>query len=230
MYFNAKHLPPPSQEYVAWFDVMGTQAFMTRSINATANFVFKLHIAALESMQPRLSLYPVMDGVYVTSIGQADILGFLRNVFNLVAEEFIGTADIQHRFVIRGGLAFGPIYHGANVANSASPVLAAHVDYRAKILLGIPMVQAHVSESLAPPFGLFVHESARAFASPGTQPMHSAWWHWKAPGTAGVWAALEPAMHSYLDWYKLRTHSSDYSAQRIDHHRASFAELCQLAV
>jgi len=47
--FNAGHLPEMASEYVAWVDVMGTQVSMSRSINATANFIFKLHIAALRA-------------------------------------------------------------------------------------------------------------------------------------------------------------------------------------
>lgn len=175
MYFNSQHLAAPSVEYVTWFDVMGTQACMGRSISATANFVFKLHIAALESCTPVVRLYPVMDGVYASCPTQSDFMTFLRSVFQKVAADFVEAGDHSHRLVIRGGIAFGPVYHGHALGAQASQVLAQHAAYRDHILLGLPMVQAHLSEALAPPFGLFVHESARTFAPANTQPLHSVW-------------------------------------------------------
>src|SRR5580700_7078082 len=38
-----------------------------------------------------------------------------------------------------------------------------------KILLGMPRVQAHLAERGTPPFGVFVHESARVFAPVGVE-------------------------------------------------------------
>jgi hypothetical protein len=229
MFFNSQHLPVPTSEYVAWFDVMGTQATMSRSISAAANVVFKLHIAALESKTTDVSLYPVMDGVYSTSSNQAAFLFFLRDTFKMVADEFASTTENQHRFVIRGGLAFGPVYHGRQLGAQASPVLANYLDYRNQILLGLPMVQAHISEALAPPFGLFIHESARAFAPPNAQPLHGQWWHWKHQNSAQSWADLRPAMESYFAWYEERGEALQYRSDRLARHKEMYKQLCALA-
>lgn len=45
LFFNAAHLPLPTEQYVAWVDVMGTQTSMSTSLRTAANFMFKLHIA-----------------------------------------------------------------------------------------------------------------------------------------------------------------------------------------
>lgn len=218
LFFSADHLPPPTIEYVAWVDVMGTQAAMSRSLNITANFIFKLHVAAVQAPQNNVSLYPVMDGFYVASPSQLDMLAFLRSVYQSIAEEFNNTDEPLHRFIIRGALAFGPCVHGRNVGQAASPALAGITGYRDSILLGLPMVQAHLGESNAPPFGLFVHESARSFAPPGQQPLHHMWWKWGSAGNPG-WAALAQQLPQHLDWCANRSLPLGYPMDRIAAHK-----------
>src|SRR5271168_2943713 len=101
--FHAGHLPEMASEYVAWVDVMGTQVSMSRSISATANFIFKLHIAALRAQVAGMRIYPVMDGFYASAPDKNQMLAFLRSVFRSVAEEFNAAADApHHRFIVRG--------------------------------------------------------------------------------------------------------------------------------
>src|SRR5438309_875923 len=104
-----------------------------------------------------------------------DPLNFLRGVFGALGHEFNVTEENRFRFIVRGGLAFGPAIHGADVPAAASSVVAGPRQYRDSILLGMPMVQAHLAEADAPPFGVFVHESARAFAPRGEEPLHDRW-------------------------------------------------------
>lgn len=227
--FNSAHLPAPSHEYVAWVDVMGVKASMGRSIAGTANFVFKLHIAAIQAKLPGVRLYPVMDGFYASAADSGVFQTFLRNVFGAVAEEFNGTIEMKHRFAIRGGLAFGPVYHGESVGPGASNVLATNAAHRDAILLGMPMVQAHVVESSAPPFGIAVHESARTFAPPHVDPIHSAWWHWRHATTLPAWTALPNAFTEYLNWCRARAEGLEYPEARIDVHRKLFNQFLALA-
>ena len=69
---------------------------MSRSISATANFIFKLHIAALRAQVAGMRIYPVMDGFYASASDKNRMLTFLRNVFRSVAEEFNTTAESHH--------------------------------------------------------------------------------------------------------------------------------------
>jgi hypothetical protein len=178
---------------------------MSRSLSATANFVFKLHAAALQAPHANMTLYPVMDGVYAASAIQADMFGFLRSVFQEVAQEFNNQPNNMFRFVTRGALAFGPVVHGKTLPQAASNTLAANPVYRDQILLGIPMVQAHLSEASAPPFGIAIHESARAFAAAGSEPLHTLWWKSANNANQTVWDALGQHLPGYFQWYADRS-------------------------
>jgi hypothetical protein len=228
--FDAQHLPRPSNEYVAWIDVMGTKASMGRSISGTANFVFKLHIAAIQQ-QPSsgVRIYPVMDGFYASSSDQAAFQSFLRGVFSAVADEFISESEHRHQFVIRGGLAYGPVYHGSDVGSSASSDLAGKTAHRDAILLGMPMVQAHLAEPSAPPFGIAVHESARTFAPAHSDPLHCAWWFWKHTTTQSTWSALPDKMKDYLIWCRSRAVPYEYPVERVRAHEELFGQFMALA-
>ena len=67
LFFDSRFLPRPVPAYVVWLDVMGTAAIMSRSLDITSNFVFKLHSAVLDAAGTDIKLYPVMDGVYAVA-------------------------------------------------------------------------------------------------------------------------------------------------------------------
>jgi hypothetical protein len=220
-YFDASVLPNPTNEYVAWVDLMGVQSAMSRSLNIAANFVFKLHVAALQAPHPAgISLYPVMDGLYVASSNQLLMFEFLRSVFVDVAQSFVEAEQHWYRFVIRGALAFGPVVHGAAVPPAASHALKTAVGgpYKNAILLGMPMVQAHLFEKNAPPFGLFVHESARAFAPEGATPLHHVWWKWGNPTNEKTWKAVPSTLTAYFQWCCDNADFILYNRERIKVH------------
>jgi hypothetical protein len=219
--FNAGNLPPMVSEYVAWVDVMGTQVSMSRSIKTTANFIFKLHIAALTAKTAAVRIYPVMDGFYASAADRHQMLSFLRNVFRAVAEEFSATIESQHRFLIRGGLAYGPVIHGQDVGQCAQE-LQNNAGYAGAVLLGMPMVQAHLSERDAPPFGVFVHESARVFAPAGGEPLHWIWWKWKIDNneeSLALWNNLKGHLLQHFEWCKARAQAILYASDRIEAHK-----------
>ena len=219
LYFNERHLPEASPEYVVWVDVMGIQAIMSRSLAISANFIFKLHTAALEARNAdAITVYPIMDGFYATSPNQRNILDFLRNVFHSVADEVSNQAVIRHRFIIRSGLAFGPVIHGRRVSEQASRIMHNNDVYRDSLLLGLPMVQANASERLAPPFGIFVHESARSFAPPDEAPLRVVWRRWGSRNNP-VWCQMDAKLTEYYDWCAARAGAIEYDQERIESHR-----------
>ncbi len=79
---------------------MGIQSAMARSIMITANFVFKLHLAALEAPREGVSLYPVMDGLYASADRPETLERFLRNVFSGVALLFAFEEIGYYRFIL----------------------------------------------------------------------------------------------------------------------------------
>jgi hypothetical protein len=227
LYFNSQHLPTAQPEYVTWIDVMGIGPTMGRSLDMAANFVFKLHVAALQAPQNTMTLYPIMDGLYAASPDKQAVLDFVGSVFSQCAQEFMNTPQDQqhHRFIIRGAIAYGPVIHGRSVPPAATQgapvqpnVFVANQVYRDAILIGLPMVQAHTTEPLAPPYGLYVHESARTFAPAGQQPIHFNWWKWSQYNNA-VWQQLSPQLLCYFDWCKQRSQPLGYKSERIEAHR-----------
>ena len=82
-YFDASKLPIPDNEYVAWIDVMGMRANLSKSLPVSANFVFKLHSAVLDTPHTGIQLYPVMDGVFAVGDDKDEVIEFLKNVMTL---------------------------------------------------------------------------------------------------------------------------------------------------
>jgi hypothetical protein len=218
-YFDAGQLPPSSNAYVAWIDVMGVQSMMSRSLNIASNFVFKLHVAGLEAPHVQLQLYPVMDGIYVVSDRCGPLLVFMEHVFSAIADEFVSTSDIHHRFLIKGAVAFGPVVHGRDIPQPVSNTLHNNADYRNAVLLGMSMVQAHLGERAAPPFGVFIHESARAFAPAGDQSFRHVWWEWFRQHHQALAHELRQELKVYFDWCTVRSGAILYEPDRIDAHR-----------
>lgn len=222
MSFNVRNLPEAKNEYVAWLDVMGIQSAMSRSMSISANFVFKHHIAALSADRENVKVYPVMDGLYATSESKESIVNFIRAVMCENAKTFLETTEPMHRFLVRGGLAFGPVIHGCDVKPSVDERLDGHDAYKSSVLLGMPMVQANQVESGAPPFGVAIHESARAFSSSGSKPFTHIWLKWVNSDTSiqSTWESLHSQVIAHLDWCLQRHHRLMYPSDRIAAHKA----------
>lgn len=218
LYFDQGALPDPRIEYVAWVDVMGIQATMSRSLSVGSNFMCKLHAAALEHLVEGTTIYPVMDGFYVTSSTKGVIEHFLRSILHTLADEFINTQENRHKFVIKGALAYGPVVHGREIPQQASRSIASNPEYAKTLLLGMPMVQANGSEPLAPAFGIYVHESARSFSPTNEQPFRARWWHWESPTNPKL-RDLKKSLTDYYIWCSKRAGSLEYKPERINAHK-----------
>ena len=223
-YFDNQALPSsPSESYVAWFDIMGIRSSMLRSLPITSNFIFKLHVATLEEKPADVRLYPVMDGVYIAASEKEELRSFLRSVFVRLAVLFTSTTENRHRFLAKCAVAYGPIIHGADIDAHASPIFAentANTTYKDSILLGMPMVFALQTESLAPPFGVAIHDSARDFFEPSERKWSHVWWPWFPFSTCQEAKSLRSALKEYFDWCEKRAGAIDYEPTRIMAHRA----------
>jgi hypothetical protein len=223
-YFNAKLLPPPSAEYVLWLDVMGIQSAMSRSISIAANFVFKLHAMALEAPNDGIALYPVMDGLYAATPSRVKIESFAGSILREASDLFVAEPTPLFRFIVKGAVAYGLVVHGASVPQDACPILASRPTYKENLLVGLPMVQAHQGEREAPPFGLYTHESARAFAAAGAEPFHQTWWRWSPYGFTERRETLRLRLIEHYTWCETHSHSVLYEPERIRTHRAMAIE------
>lgn len=219
--FNASTLLPTT-EYVCWIDVMGSESIMLRSLKTAANFVMKLHIAALEACESiKVDVYPVIDGMYVCSPDQRQIFDFVDNVYSTLADTFIAEEDPYKTFVMRGGLSYGPIVKGSETS-ACNHKLNEFPDYINRILIGPALTQAYKTENKSPPFGLAIHESARTFAPTEDNVLPFTFWKWwisdKEDGRQKA-SEVYTGIQKYLKWCSRHTTELTYTQEKINKHK-----------
>lgn len=215
--------------YVCWLDIMGTESIMHRSLKTALSFVCKLHIAALTAgahfTPDSIHLYPVMDGLYIVSRRQGVLLAFLHQTLRPLVEIFLHQARPELRFLARGAVAYGPVIEGRDLAicggfHGDADILRTEAGHTGCIVAGIPVAQAHRFERQAPPFGIFIHESARAFAPAGEDPFVMAYWDWIDVADPAVnRGTLLEALIEYFDWYSKHSLENEYPIDDIEKHK-----------
>jgi hypothetical protein len=223
LYFDARRMQPESNQFVCWLDIMGLRNIQERSLSIAANFVMKLHIACLESNSPeRVQLFPMNDGVYVCAEELVTMVLYLKDVFVKLARLFTEESQPLYRFLVKGGLSYGPVIAGDDCLD-CSEVLSEHEDYCKRILLGIAMAQAFNREKEAPPFGLVMDESVRAFGRLGRAPisgLYWKWWRWnQTDDDVELTRSLRDELGKYYDWCTKLSSTIGYDPDRISRHR-----------
>ena len=214
LYFNENKLSSPSPSYVAWVDMMGTRNAMSQSLASSANHIGRIHAAIIRAKRPGLKVYPVLDGAYITAEKQKTIMDSLKAVFTECAKYFAAQATPEHRFLIRGGLAYGPVIHGSEINKHCNKELGEDPDYRKNLLFGMPMVQANRGEGNAPPFGMFIDESARAFGADG-KTFSGLWFKWwKDSPPVGFTKRLQ----EHFEWAEAHSHGIGYDEKSLKAH------------
>ncbi len=195
--------------------MMGTRNAMSQSLASSANHIGRIHTAIVRAQNRDLKIYPVLDGAYITAEKRAPMLEALNSIFRTCAEYFASQEDYERRFLIRGGLAFGPVIHGADISKDCNRDLGENKQYRDNLLLGMPMVQSNRAEGSAPPFGIFIDESARAFSASNTKPLSGLfykWWNNDLP--TGFAARLE----EHFRWASSNSFSIGYPVAKAKEH------------
>lgn len=226
-YVNDKALGDARNEYVLWVDIMGTKNKIQASVKTASIFMLKLHVAILENLTESLTAYPIMDGAYITSPIKSEMEKFITKLFASIGKD-MNIQETQHVFLIKGSLAFGPVINGHDIDISVSRVFENETQYKDSILIGLPMVQAHESETFAPPFGVYIHESARAFCPPGETPFIHKWWKWYLKDRR-IWKIddsikLYECIKKYFEKSEREHILQDYQIDRIHIHREMFSE------
>lgn len=229
-YFQHNYLPEPTPHYVVWLDVMGLQGAMRRSLPMSTNFVMKLHIACQRSIKnhdKKLELFPVIDGVYITSPTLGPVRHFLKEVMSCIALTFIFEDDQKFRFMVRGAIAYGPISKGSAL-QTTNNVFNLDPSYAKHIVLGPALSQAYEDEHRAPPFGLYISESARMFAPADTQPLQGVHLNWWNAGNDAkdneLLRHLKLSIHEWFDWAAKHPSSLMYDISSMKEHRTLFDE------
>lgn len=230
--FDASKLTLAENQYVAWIDLMGAGNIMSISIAKSANFLIRLHMAAkqaVDSSPDTVETCAINDGIFFVSNSKRAIMSVVRQVFYTLASYFISTAAPHDKFLLRGSIAFGPVYGGKNLQSGLSKTKAEkYASSLTNVQFGPAIIQAYRQEAFAPPYGVAVHESARAFAPNGCIPFRETHWLWwsaldELDWPEGVASLREIArclgsdLSAHFDWMKSKALFQGVDKAKIDH-------------
>ncbi len=183
--FDASKLLIADNQYVAWIDLMGSGHIMSVSIAKSANFLARLHMAAKiavdDSPDPVVTC-PINDGIFLISRSKRAIMSVVRQVVFVLSGYFVSTPRPQDKFLLRGAIAYGPVYSGDDLNRGLSKTKAEKYGPAFKsVQFGPAIIQAFRHEAEAPPYGIAIHESARSFSPVGELPFRETHWLWWLP-------------------------------------------------
>lgn len=216
--FKPENLPRGEEEAVAWVDIMGTRAMMEYSVKTASTNICKLHVAAIESDYiDEISLYPMLDGFYAVGDSIDYILDFVQDVFQTMARVQIERRSrddqfaIYHTVIPKASIAYGTIYQGKNISSSQ---LSEHPNKNG-IVVGGPIIEAIEGERDAPPFGIFLCQSATE--SSGGKVVE--WWDQYQFGN-NLFRLLE----AYYEHFENFNHKIEYDKNKMENHRREAEE------
>jgi hypothetical protein len=205
----------PEYRYVAWLDMMGAGFLMNTSLQKSANALARLHTAVELARQLTSysdDLLPMNDGLFMISSSKLAVMKLVQQTMIFLSARFINTLVHQERFLIRGAIAYGPVVTGTHLAKGfARKKLRQNSAFVKNVFFGPPIVQAFEAERNAPPYGIAIHESARAFAESGQRPFQGnlwLWWHKNddgslpphAPPLTDLKMLMKTKLDEYFDW------------------------------
>jgi hypothetical protein len=195
--FSSENLGKATECYVAWIDLMGADNMMSTSVHKAANAVARIHLAihyAKLEHGKNLHTVAINDGLFVISPIKHDIVGVIRSALIHLVGNSVARSNHPDRFLARSAIAYGPVYFGSSLAEQLSPAQTRKGAREAfsQVVLGAPIIQAYRSESLAPPYGVAIHDSARAFSPVTELPFRTTLWRWWQTDDAGGFSAATP--------------------------------------
>ncbi|MCQ4190727.1 hypothetical protein [Methylocystis suflitae] len=183
--FNSEHLKAAENYYVGWVDLMGAGHAMGTSVQKTANFLARLHIAIERSRKGcgfEGRLLPINDGVFIVARSKRELMSMVGRTMIMLSANFIAIPRPHDRFLLRSGIAYGPVYFGDDLVPGLRPKqLREGEPFLDRVMFGPALIQAYRGEAAAPPYGVAIHESARAFCPLGEEPFRMTHWMWWAP-------------------------------------------------
>jgi hypothetical protein len=141
-----------------------------------------------------------------------------------LANVFVQERVISSRFMVRAGVAYGPLVPGSSLAVGA-PILRKNKRYLGGTAIGMGISHAYEAESLAPPFGVYIHESARAFAprKKGSEPYRVNFWRWFSINDTLTWA-MRRTLLDHFDWLEKNPVSAQYDLEVMRRHKSLAVE------
>ena len=216
--------------YVFWLDLMGARNAMKLSLSRAARSIMKIHSAALlaKDHHPELDINPVMDGVYGYVATRRSLQACLAEILKALANVFVQEKTASNRFMVRAGVSFGPLVPGTSLAEGAA-ILQTNRDYLGGTAIGMAISHAYEAEGCAPPFGVYIHESARAFApsSPDAYAYLTNLWDWCEDDDVLTWG-LRRALLEHFDWLGKHPVGAQYEPEALAKHKSLATEYFRL--
>jgi hypothetical protein len=214
------------QRYAAWLKQQADAGAMGRSLSRAANYIGKIHAAALMSASTEVEVYPVIDGCYMITEKRPALEDALTGAMERLASVFVHEKTIDKRFLVRGGIAAGRIIAGRDLA-ACSDQLKKNKSYANCLAIGTAIGQAYAAESSAPPYGFWVDITARAFKEGKSHPFTTTLWRWWSPASAEGrlrQEVLGAAVEEYFAWAEKNRRSIEYPPERLKEHRDAARE------
>lgn len=232
-YFDPSKVQLAPPKYVAWVDIMGSSQLMRRShvksAIAIGHFSSTVLTAASNLKFPG-EIYPLVDGVYITTDNRTSLQCLLKYILKLNAINFLlgNSKNEDDLRLVRGSIAFGQVIEGKDLQGSAN-IFQDFPEYTKNILLGAPLALANSAERMAAPFGIWVDESARQF-SPNLDGAATlrwtnwSWWNYPTKikeiddDCEDIEKMLAEKLQRYFDWCKDNYIMMMYEKDRLADH------------
>ena len=215
--FNADMMKDSVQKYVLWLDIMGIKEKMSRSLAQSSNFIAKFHAAIQRYSNGLGVVFPAMDGAYIIFDTSVDAKKFIGCFFQLISKTFMND-EHKHQFIVRAGLAHGRVYRCDDILPALSESDSKRLT-SLSLIVGFAVIQAHLAEKEAPPFGVAIHESAREVMENGKTVFCGSWYRW---AIALQWSqSLRHAMEDYFKWCREHYLEIGYDIKALERHELS---------
>jgi len=226
-YFNADLMPNPNKEYVCFIDIMGFQNKMNHSVKQASNFMFKLHSMLLEAWRIKgydsISVYPIMDGAYITSRKKNELLNLLSLVYNTLIKSLTDTGNYSFWYMVRASIAFGNTIHGRNIPYSACPEFSCRVGYKEQLLVGPAMIDAYSHEKCAAPMGIHICESSSTIF----RGINSQWKWYSNSNTKTDPLLLQDFTSKFLEYFTWLNETSTETEYPLDKRKDHARKACE---
>lgn len=171
----------PDNRYVAWIDIMGAAAAMSRSLAEAASKIGKFNAAVLmahkaSACKGDVSFHTMTDGAYLVAKSAQSLRSVLAGALSNIARVFL-SASRSNRFVVRCVVAYGEVVTSEIMDERLrvnSELESVDKAILRNVMLGGPFAIAYGKEGCAPPFGVYVDQSAVRAGFAGKSIWH--WW------------------------------------------------------
>ena len=220
----------PKLRAVAWIDMMGVKNFMWRSISSCAIFIGKLYESVEHAVSQhdakQIRVFRMSDGIYICG----EKFSYVRDVVDLAMYrcvcDFLNTKDDHHRFLLRAAIAYGNTIIGEDL--KAKNPKCSFLD---SMIIGAPVAWANEAERKAPPFGVFLHESCRGFATErtGIGWVLNRWWLSSKLSCGKPFAKkVGKRLNRYLEWEKRNKIETGIPDGKVEEYREAVEEYFEL--